>query len=108
MPTETETHGADGTAALLAVTGSDVAGRTSPDLVYVFGWGAGDFSGVGHDADVARRRQTAFPGIHHVQPRQNRIGRRVRRHAFHSAPDLLVDAELGPLPPIEGVLVGRC
>src|ERR1700722_14600705 len=108
MPAEAETHGAYGTAALLAVTGSDVARRTGPDLVHVFVWGASDFSGVGHDTDGARRRQTAFPGVHHVQPRQNRIRRRVRRHAFNSAPDVLVDAEVGTLPPIQGELAGRC
>ena len=56
MAAEAETHGVDGTAALFAVTGSDVARRAGPDLVHVFVWGAGDFSGVSHDADVARRK----------------------------------------------------
>ena len=78
----------------LPVTRADVAGRAGPQIVHVFRWGTGDFGGVGHDAEVAGRRQTALPRVDHVQPGQHRIGAGVRRRAMHPASDLLVDAEL--------------
>ena len=74
--------------------GADVARRAGAQIVHVFRWGTGDFGGVGHHAEVARRRDAALPRVDHVQPGQHRIGGGVRRRAVHPAPDLLVDAQL--------------
>src|SRR6516225_1026539 len=70
-------------------------------------WRTGDFGGVGHHAEVARRRQAALPGVQHIQPSQRRIGGGVRRNPLDPASDLLVHAELGALPPVEVLLVRR-
>ena len=74
----TNTHarrekGTDGLGA-----GSDVASRAGAQTMHVFVWGAGDFGRIGHDADVAGRRQTALPRVDHVQPRQDRLEAGVR------------------------------
>ena len=61
-----------------AGTRTDVAGRASPQVVYVIRWRTGDFGGVGHHAQVARRGQAALPGVQHVQPSQYRVGGGVR------------------------------
>ncbi len=69
--------------------------------------GAGNFGGIGHHPEVARRRQTALPGVQHIQPRQHRVDVGVRRLPLHPAADLLVHAELGALPAVQIHLVGR-
>ena len=54
-----------------------------------------------------RGRQPALPGVQHVQPREHGVGGGVGRQPLHSAPDLLVHAELGALPLVEVYLVRR-
>ncbi len=59
--------------------GADVARRAGAQIVDVFRWGACDFGGIGHHAEVARRRDAALPRVDHVQPGEHRIGGGVRR-----------------------------
>ena len=43
--------------------GADVAGRAGTQIVDVFGWGARDFGGIGHHAEVPGRRYAALPRV---------------------------------------------
>ena len=65
--------------------GADVARRAGPQVVDILAGRSGDLGGVGHHAEVARRRQPALPGVHHVQPRKHGIGGGVRGFAVDAA-----------------------